>query len=354
MEGKLLRAAVREIPEYIPGKSAKGAIKLSSNENPFGPSPKALKAIAQEAKKIEVYPDQKSVLLCQTLAKKLKLSPDNIICGNGSDDIMQIIAAAYLNAGDEVIISKNTFSLYALVSRIFEGRLVFVDLKDYSIDLAGIAAAITPKTKIIWLTNPNNPTGTIFAAEDFDAFMEKIPENVLVIVDEAYAEYVADRNFPDSLKHVRAGRNLIVLRTFSKFYGLAGLRIGCGIAKKELLAPLFKVKMPFNVNRLAQAGGLAALDDKAFLKKTHKNNLEQKKYLYSELKKLKLGFNETQANFIYVDIEQPAKEFCQKLIAIGVSVRPLTSFGFPEAIRISVGTPAQNKKLIAALKKALA
>lgn len=350
---ELIRAAVKEIPEYIPGKSIKGAIKLSSNENPFGPSPKALKAIAKEAKKLQTYPEQKATLLRQALAKKHRVLPENIICGNGSDDILQIIAATYLNAGDEVIISKNTFSIYELVSRIFEGSLLLVHLRDYKIDLDAIAKLITGKTKIVFLTNPNNPTGTIFTAAEFDAFMQKVPEKVLVVVDEAYAEFVESKDFPNSLKYVRQGRNLIVLRTFSKYYGLAGLRIGYGIARKGLIYPMFKVKMPFNVNRLAQAGAIAALADNAFLKKTYKNNLEGKKHLYKEFEKLGLEYKKSEANFIFINIRRPADEFCKNLLSLGVSVRPLSSFGLPEAIRVSIGTKEQNKKLVAILKKLL-
>ena len=350
----LLRPAVSSLPEYVPGKAAPGAIKLSSNENPFGPSPKALKAIAAEAKRLQAYPDQKSVKLRAALAKKLKLSPDNIVCGNGLDDILQIIAATYINPGDEVVLAKNSFSVYELVCRIADAKLVWVDLQDFGLDLPAMRRAITDKTKMVFLNNPHNPTGSAFDSIAFAAFMRDLPAHVVVIVDEAYVEFSSMKDCPDVIKYVKEGKNLLLLRTFSKYFGLAGLRLGYAVGEKELIAPLLKVKMPFNVNRLAQAGGLAALEDKVFLKKTYKNNLEQKKYLYAELKKLNLGFNETEANFIYVEIEQPAKEFCQKLIALGVSVRPLTSFGFPEAIRISIGTPAQNKKLIAALKKALA
>ena len=353
MNDDLVRPAVKSILDYIPGKAAPGVIKLSSNENPFGPSPKALKAIAAEAKKLQAYPDQKATVLRQALAKKIKLSPDNIICGSGLDDILQIIAETYLSPGDEVILAKNSFSVYELVSRIADAKLIWVDLKDFGLDLPAMRRAMTEKTKIVFLTNPHNPTGSAFNAAAFDSFMQGLPANVIIIVDEAYADFAAMKDFPNPIKYVAAGQNVFVLRTFSKYYGLAGLRLGYAVGTKELIAPLSKVKMPFNVNRLAQAGGLAALEDKAFLNKTYKNNLEQKQYLYAELKKLGLGYNETQANFIYVDVEQPAKEFCQKLIRLGVSVRPLTSFGFPEAIRISVGTPEQNKKLIAALQKAL-
>ncbi|MFA4905810.1 MAG: histidinol-phosphate transaminase [Candidatus Margulisiibacteriota bacterium] len=349
------RPEINEIKEYVPGKTPEkpGVVKLASNENPFGPSPAALRAIAEEAKRLQIYPDQKANLLREALAKKFGLLKDNFICGNGSDDIMQILAATYLNLNDEVIICKNTFSVYELVTRIFGGKLVFVELNNFEQDLKVVASAVTPKTKLIFLTNPHNPTGTIFTAADFDAFLKKVPENVLVVVDEAYAEFVESKEFPDSLKHIKEGRNLIVLRTFSKFYGLAGLRVGYGIAKADLVAPMLKAKMPFNVSRLAQAGAVAALGDKGFLDKTLKNNSEGKKYLYAELDKLGLDYKKTEANFIFINIKKSADEIFLKLMAEGVIIRPLTSFGLPEAIRVSIGTKEQNEKFVSTLMEVL-
>jgi histidinol-phosphate aminotransferase len=355
MAEKFVRPEIEGIPEYVPGKTpAKpGVIKLASNENPFGPSPRALEAIARESKNLQIYPDQKSKLLREALAKKLGVPADCIICGNGSDDIMQVLAATYLNPNDEVIISKNTFSVYELVARIFGGKLVFVDLNNYEQDLKAIAAAITPKTKLIFLTNPHNPTGTIFTAQDFEVFFKNIPGNILVVVDEAYAEFVESKEFPDSLKYIKEGRNLVVLRTFSKFYGLAGLRVGYGIARADLIAPMLKTKMPFNVNRLAQAGAAAALEDKEFLNKTLQNNSDGKKYLYGGLDKLGLDYKKTEANFIFINMKKPADEVFLRMMSAGVIIRPLTSFGLPQAIRVSIGTKEQNEKFISAIKKTL-
>jgi histidinol-phosphate aminotransferase len=355
MDEGLIRPEVKGIPEYVPGKTPKepGVIKLASNENPFGPSPKALDAIAKEAQNLQIYPDQKSSLLREALAQKFGLSRDNVICGNGSDDIMQIVGATYLNPGDEVIISKNTFSIYELVARIFGGKLALVDLKNYEQDLEGIVSKITKKTKLIFLTNPHNPTGTIFTASALESFLKKVPVNILVVIDEAYAEFVESKDFPDSLKYIKEDRNLVVLRTFSKFYGLAGLRAGYGIAPQDIIAPMFRTKMPFNVNRLAQAGALAALEDKYFLEKTYKNNSEGKKYLYSELDKLGLDYKKTEANFIFINLNKPADEFMLKMMSEKVIIRPLTSFGLPQAIRVSIGTLEQNKKFISAARKVL-
>jgi histidinol-phosphate aminotransferase len=349
-----IRKEVEAIKDYIPGKTPKepGVVKLASNENPFGPSPKALAAIAAETKNLQIYPDQKSTLLREALGKKLDISPDCLICGNGSDDIMQVIASTYIEPGDEVVVSKNTFSLYELVTRLFGGKLVLVDLRDDALDLAAIAGAVTKKTKVIFLTNPNNPTGTIFTAAEFVAFKKKVPDNVLVVVDEAYAEFVESKDFPDSVNYVKEGRNVIVLRTFSKFFGLAGLRVGYGVARKELIAPMFRTKMPFNVNRLAQAGAAAALDDDEFMARTLQNNGAGKDYLYAELDKLGIKHKKTEANFIFINVKKPADEMFLELMRAGVIIRPLTSFGFPNAIRVSIGTPEQNAKFIAALTSA--
>jgi histidinol-phosphate aminotransferase len=227
--------------------------------------------------------------------------------------------------------------------------MVFVNLKDFALNLEGIAAAITGKTKMIFLTNPNNPTGTIFSTNEFDAFLKKVPDNIIVVVDEAYVEFVESKEFPDIIKYVKEGKNVVVLRTFSKFYGLAGLRIGYGIARKELIAPMFRTKMPFNVNRLAQAGAIAALEDKEFLEKTFKNNSEGKKYLYAELDKLGIEHKKTESNFIFVNLKRSADELFIEMMKNGIIIRPLTSFGLPQAIRVSIGTKEQNAKFIKAL-----
>jgi histidinol-phosphate aminotransferase len=348
---EFIRPAIKGIKEYIPGKTPKepGIVKLASNENPFGPSPKALEAIAKEAKNLQIYPDQKSILLREALAKKLKVADDNIIIGNGSDEIMQLAAATFLKPGEEVILSKNTFSIYEMVTRVFDGKLVFVDLKDYAQDLDAMAAAITPKTKLIFLCNPHNPTGSLISKKALHDFLTKVPDNVLVVIDEAYIEFTDPKLAPESISYVLEGKNVLVLRTFSKFYGLAGLRAGYGIAPKELIGYMMRVKPPFNVNRLAQAGAKAALDDKAFTNKTYKNNLEGKKYLYAELDKLGLEYKKTESNFIFVNIKRSADELFMQLMKKGIIIRPLTSFGLPQAIRVSIGTKEQNQKFISSL-----
>ncbi|MEE8638191.1 MAG: histidinol-phosphate transaminase [Candidatus Margulisiibacteriota bacterium] len=355
MAEEFTRPAIKGLKEYVPGKTPKepGVAKLSSNENPFGPSPKALEAIAKETKNLQIYPDQKSILLREALAKKLKIDESCIIVGNGSDEIMQLAAATFLKPGEEVVLPNNTFSLYEFVTRIFDGKLVFVDLKNYSQDLEAAATAVTPKTKMLFLCNPHNPSGTMISAKELEVFLKKIPENILVIIDEAYIEFVESKEFPDSLKYVRENKNVLILRTFSKFYGLAGLRAGYGVAKKELVSYMFRVKPPFNVNRLAQAGAKAALDDKEFQAKTYQNNQEGKKYLYAELDKLGLEYKKTESNFIFINLKKTADQLFMQMMKQGVIIRPLTSFGLPEAIRVSIGTKEQAKRFAAALPKCL-
>ncbi len=353
MSEEFIREVIKSIPEYIPGKTPTkpGVIKLASNENPFGPSPKALEAIAKEASRLHVYPDQKSLLLREALAKKLRQADNNIIVGNGSDEIMQLAAATFLRPGEEVIIPENTFSLYNFFAKIFDGQPKFVPLKNNEQDLDAMARAITPKTKLVFLCNPHNPTGTYISNKALEDFLKKVPDKVLVIIDEAYMEYVEAKDFPDALKYVHKGKSILVLRTFSKFYGLAGLRVGYGISHKDIISYMFRAKPPFNVNRLAQAGAKAALEDKEFQKKTYKNNLEGKKYLYAELDKLGLEYKKTESNFIFINLKKSADELFMKMMKQRIIIRPLTSFGLPQAIRVSIGTEEQNEKLISVLSK---
>jgi len=353
MNEALVRPAIKMLKDYVPGRNPHkpGMIKLASNENPFGPSPKALRAIIKEGKTLHLYPDQKSLLLREALAKLLNVEEENLIVGNGSDEIMQLAAVTFLRPGEEVLVSENTFSVYEFATRLLDGIPVFIELKELGQDLEGFANSISPKTKMIFLCNPHNPTGTYLSENSLDTFFKKVPENVLVVLDEAYAEFAEAKDFPDSLKYVRAGKSVLVLRTFSKYYGLAGLRVGYGIASKELLRYMFRAKLPFNVNRLAQAGALAALGDKAFLLKTYKNNCLGKKQLYRALDKLGLEYKKTESNFIFINIKRSADEFFVEMIRAGIIIRPLTSFGLPEAIRVSIGTKEQNQKFIDLLAK---
>ncbi len=347
------RKALKNIKPYSPGQFKEGCIKLASNENPLGPSPKAMQAVTKASVGMQLYPDGANQRLRTAIAKLYRLPKDRFIFGNGSDEVLQLIAAAYIDPGDRVAISRVTFSEYESSSRLFGAEPVYIPLKDNRFDLAGFRKVLRRKPKIIYLCNPNNPTGTIFTAKELREFMKAVPATTLVVLDEAYNEYVEDPEYPDSIALLEAYTNLIVLRTFSKIYGLAGLRLGYGIAAKEIIAELEKARAPFNVNRLAQIAALAALDDRSFLLQSLDTNDDGKAYLYEQLKKLGLAFERTEANFIYIDVPRPAQDIFKKMMENGVIVRPLDSFGRPNAIRITVGTPWQNKRCIESLKKAL-
>lgn len=352
---KKVRPSLEKIKPYVPGKNPDqpDVIKLASNENPFGPSPKALETFKKFSKDMSIYPDQHCIQLREAISKKINISPNNLIVGNGSDEVMQFVCAAFLNAKEEALIANNAFSTYEFVTRIFDGNPIFVDLKNYAYDLDAMAKAVSLSTKIIFICNPNNPTGSFIRKKDLDAFIKSVPKGIIVVIDEAYADYVEDRDFPDSLKFVKEEKDVVVLRTFSKIYGLAGIRVGYGIAKPELIKYLYLTKLPFNVNRAAQVAAAAALGDIAFVEKSRANNHLGKKYLYNELAKLKLEFQKTEANFIFMTLNKPADEVFIELMRQGVIVRPLTSFGFPESIRVTIGTPEQNQKFIEALKAVL-
>ena len=358
MVERSVRKSVKKLKAYVPGKGkeeakklgAKEIIKLASNENPLGPSPKALKMIEKRLRDASVYPDQYALEVKNALSKRLGVQNNNLIIGNGSDEIMQMAGAAFLSAGDEVIISENTFSTYEYVATLFDAQPVFVPLKNHTYDLAAMADKVTERSKLIFLCNPNNPTGTIFSGAELEGFLSVLPKGIIVVMDEAYCEYVGSKSYPNSFKYIKEGKNVIILRTFSKICGLAGLRVGYGIAKPEIIKYLNMVKLPFNVNRMAIAGAIGAMGDNAFIKKSIKLNKEGKKYLYKELKALGLKYVETEANFICFETEKPADILFMELMRKGIIVRPLTSFGMPSSIRVTVGTKKQNKKFIAALK----
>ena len=362
MPNEPVRPNIGNIKPYVPGKSAEdaerelnisGMIKLASNENPLGPSIKAIEAVSKYSKDINLYPDQNFYEISRLIADRLDLDPENIIVGNGSDEVMMLTALAYISAGDEAIVSLNTFSTYELVSGLMEAEIIRINLKDHTYDLSAMAKAFNPKTKLVFICNPNNPTGTINTRKDLDRFVDLAPENALILIDEAYCEYVSSGDYPDSLEYVRANKNVIVTRSFSKIYGLAGLRVGYGIAKPGIIKYLKLVRLPFSVNRLAQMAASVSLADTQHVAKSIKNNSEGKAYLYGELNKLGVSFLKTEANFIYIDLKNDADEAHMALMRRGIIVRPLSSFGMPGSIRVTIGTPEQNKKFIKSLSEVI-
>ena len=348
-----IKENIQKIQPYVPGVLKAGAIKLASNENPLGASPKAVQALKNMVSSISLYPDGGAVLLKQKLAQHYNLQPENFIIGNGSDEVFIFAAGAVIGAGDEVLTSTCTFSEYAFSAKLFGGTPVFVPMQAGTYQLQDFVKAITPKTKLICIANPNNPTGTYVPETELVAFLKQVPKKIIVLIDEAYCEYVNVPDYPDALSLLKEFPNLLITRTFSKIYGLAGLRVGYMIGDASLLNELNKAREPFNVNMLAQAAAVAALDDVQFVAKSIKNNETGKAYLEKEFQSLGLKWFPTVANFIFVYLPIDCTVAFDKLMDLGVTVRPMKGFGEPKAIRVTIGTPKQNQFFIKVLKKVL-
>ena len=356
---KLANPQLRDLAVYEPGKPIEetasklgvhpdSIIKLASNENPLGASPKAIDAMRAALENAPLYPDGGSFYLREALATTLGFAPENIILGNGSNEVIEFLGHAFLHRGDDVITSEYAFIAYKLIATLFGACTIEAPSPDYQQDLEAMLDAITPKTRVIFIANPNNPTGVLISQGKIDKFMSRLPENIIVVFDEAYFEFLD--NPPDALQYVREDRNIVVLRTFSKIHGLAGLRIGYGVARSSLIAVLDKTRQPFNVNSIAHAGALAALKDEAHQHETKRVVDEGRAYLQDQFAAMKLHFVPGAANFIMVKVGDGAAVF-QKLLARKIIVRPLKGYQLPEWVRISVGTMEQNKQCIAALKE---
>ncbi len=357
------RDFIERIKPYKPGKpieevirelNLKGeVIKLASNENPLGTSPRAIKAMRQALKESWLYPDDNCFYLKNVLAKKFNVSSDEIIVGNGSVEILPLVTLAYLNREDSAVVSEGAFIWYKIAVSIAGAQLIETPMKNYTHDLKAMADAIQKNTKLVFIANPNNPTGTIVTKKEVEEFFARIPENILVVMDEAYREYIDDPEFPDSFKIFKERKNILILRTFSKIYGLAGARLGYGIARKEIITNLMKLRISFNVNRISQIAGIAALDDDDFVKKTVVLNNAGKDFLYDAYKKLGLFYIPTHGNFIFVDFGRDSQVVFEALQKQGIITRTIKEYGFPNALRITIGTEKQNRRLIRAIKKIL-
>jgi histidinol-phosphate aminotransferase len=357
---------VEHVPEYIrslipyePGKPIEevereygisGSVKLASNENPLGPSPRALAVLRERLPELHLYPDGDCFYLKRALAQKLGVQPDRLIFGNGSNEIIELAARTFMRPGDEAVMAEQAFVVYELIVQAVGGKRNTVPLKNFTHDLAAIADAVTPQTRLVFLANPNNPTGTIYRRRDWEAFLARISPDVLVIVDEAYFEYVEEADYPNSLDYHARHPAILTLRTFSKLYGLAGLRIGYGIGTKDVIALMQRVRQPFNVNAPAQWAALAALDDTEHVQRSLGVNQQGVKYLQTEFVRLGLSYVPSQANFILVRVGNGPEVF-ERLLQQGVIVRPMVGYKFPEHVRVTVGTMAQNQKLIDALER---
>jgi histidinol-phosphate aminotransferase len=358
-----LNPALEHLPVYQPGRPveevarelglpARDFIKLASNENPLGPSPAALGALKKVLRGLHMYPDGNAFYLKQKLAAKLGVTPAHLVLGNGSNDIIEFLGHALLGPGDEMVVSQYCFAIYPIVARLLGARVITVPARDYGHDLPAMLRAVTVNTKLVFVANPNNPTGTLAAAAEVRRLVDELPEGVVLAMDEAYLEFLAEP--VDLLPLIRAGQkpNLILLRTFSKIYGLAGLRLGYGIAHPEFIAALEKIRQPFNINSLAQAAALAALDDEAHVKKTRQNNVKGRKFLEKGLSAMRVEFVPSAANFILAKVGA-GREVFEQLQRRGVITRPMGGYQLPEWIRLSVGTPAENRRCVKALRQIL-
>ncbi len=353
---------IRSIPLYVPGKpieevererGIRHSIKLASNENPLGPSPRALAALERTLAGVHRYPDSAGYELIRKLAARHRLDPSQIVLGNGSDEIISMLARVFLQPGDEVVMPRPAFQMYEIETRASAAVPVEVPLKCFRTDLEAMAHRVTARTRMVFVNTPHNPTGSLVTRPELEAFMARLPTGVLLALDEAYIEFVRDPAGPSSLDYVRAGRPVVGLRTFSKAYGLAGLRIGYGFMSSDVAEALNRVRPPFNVNLPAQAAAAAALDDEAFLKETLRVVHEGVDYLQAALAGLGLTSQPTQANFLMVRVPGEGRQFFEGLLDRGVIVRPLASYGFPDCIRVSVGRPEENQRFVEALKEVL-
>ncbi len=352
---------LRDLVSYEPGKPIEDVarelglqpheiIKLASNENPLGPSPKALLAMRETLERAHFYPDGGGYYLREAIAAREGLRRENVILGCGSNEIIEFIGHAFLKPGDEIITARHAFVVYKLMATLFGATTVEVEDPGFRHDLDAMAAAVTPRTREIFVANPNNPTGTMVSQEEIDRFMEQVPRDVVVVFDEAYHEFVDHP--PDTLKYVREGRNVVVLRTFSKIQGLANLRIGYGLGPAELISVLQKTRQPFNANGIAQAGALAGLLDQEHQDKTRQLTHEGRGWLQDQFKALGLEYVPSWANFVLVRVGDGRALF-SALMRRGIIVRDMNAYGLPEWIRVSVGTMDQNRRFMEELKACL-
>ncbi|MFY0543073.1 histidinol-phosphate transaminase [Brevibacillus sp. H7] len=354
---------ILNVPVYQPGKPIDDVkrefgltevIKLASNENPFGFSPDVKEAIMGHLDTLAVYPDGASLQLRWDLAEFLKVQPEQLIFGNGSDEVVQMISRAYLGEGTNTITATPTFPQYRSNAIIDGAELIEVPLKNGVHDLEAMADAINEQTRVVWVCNPNNPSGTIVTATELEAFLKRVPQNVLVVLDEAYYEYVVAEEYPQTVPMLSQYPNLIILRTFSKIYGLAALRIGYGIASAEVIDHLNHVREPFNTSSLAQAAARAALKDQSFVEKCRNLNRQGMKQLTDQFDAWGLDYYPSQANFVLVNLKQDSDEVFRKLLSQGIIVRSGRALGFPGYQRITVGNAEQNEKILQALRDIVA
>lgn len=355
---------IEKLMPYVPGKpieelerelGIKNSIKIASNENPLGPSPLALKAIKKALKNLHRYPDGAGTMLKERIAKEYKIKPDMVIIGNGSNEILELLVATFMVPNDEAVMSEHAFVVYSLAvdSRGLK-KVVAPPAKNFGHNLEKMLEMVNEKTRIVFIANPNNPTGTYVTRKELLNFISKVPKRVLVVIDEAYFDYVEKKDYPDGVELIKKGiKNIVAVRTFSKIYGLAGLRIGYGIAEPEIVQYVNRVRQPFNTNSLAQVAATAALDDKEHIRRSLENNREGMRYLEEEFSKIGIEYIPSVANFILFRSPIPSNELYQRLLQKGVIVRPMGGYKLPDWLRVTIGTPVENKRFISCLKEIL-
>jgi histidinol-phosphate aminotransferase len=353
---------IATIKPYIPGKPLKevereyhisNPVKLASNENPIGFSPRVHDAVIQQMKDMNRYPESSAYTLSNKLAKKYNIQPQNMVLGNGSDDIISLLAHGFLNSGDEAVMPLPSFLMYEISVKTAKGVPVMVPLANYATNLEGLVDAISPKTRLIFITNPFNPTGSTITYDEFNEFSQTVPDDVIIVVDEAYIEFVRDDEVYNSLTHPLQDPRIVTLRTFSKAYGLAGFRIGYGIMDTEIAEILNRIRQPFNVNSLAQVAAEAALDDVVFFNKSIQAAHEGLDFLFSALETMGIRCLPTQSNFLMADLETDATQVFEELLKQGVIVRSMHSYGYDTFIRVNAGTKQENSVFVQALKRVL-
>jgi len=354
------RPELDKLKEYVPGKSIReiqlkhglaDVVKLASNENPLGPSPKAKEAYRAAADQLHLYPQGSAPELISALSAKLGVSPNQLIPGNGSDEILDLVGRAYVRPGDKVLGASSTFSVYETVAHTNGAEYVPVPLRNWTYDLDALRAAIDARTRVIFICNPNNPTGTWLSRTDLNAFLAQVPAHILVVVDQAYCEFADEPAYPDLISELAQYPNLLLARTFSKIYGLAGLRVGYGIGSPTVITALWKVKPPFNVNLPAQIAATAALADTVHIDRSLELNRNGKQWLATQLTELGLEFLPTQANFLCIRIGTQASEFVTWLESRGLIIRWLRSFSMPEWVRVTIGTQSENELFLRLLRE---
>ncbi|MCC6712380.1 MAG: histidinol-phosphate transaminase [Candidatus Dadabacteria bacterium] len=353
---------VEDLIPYVPGKPVEelerelgitGAIKIASNENPIGPSPLAMKAAMEALSGVNRYPDGDAFYLKHKLSESLGVEPGTIIFGNGSNDVIDVAARTFLGPGDEAVMGEYAFIVYPIVTRLAGASAVISPMPGYTHDLKDIYSRITPKTKAVFIANPNNPTGTMVAKDEMEWFLGKIDGDILVVIDEAYFEYVDDPSYPDSLDYAGLGKSILTVRTFSKIYGLAGMRLGYGIGPEDMVSNMHKARHPFNTSSLAQAAAIAALDDAGHVRKSKEINSKGLDYLGVELGKLGVEYAPSHANFGLVNLGGDPMPVYNALLREGVIVRPVGIYGLKTHLRVSVGLQEENERFIRAFKKVL-